>query len=133
MGPTLSQVYDRYLADPTKRRSARTMLAHHTKRCVVEDVLGANTPIASITRDQCRDLLETLRWLRDPAKTAKAEHSIRTINSTNLNAYMARFVLHDQPRRVPANRQQIVGEIWLGRIGQSDEWIFCLTAARDAA
>jgi integrase len=103
-GPTLSQVYDRYLADPTKRRSARTMLAHQTTRRVVEDVLGADTPIASITRDQCRDLLETLRWLpvnmakkfgdvrvRDAANTAKADHSIRTINSTNLNAYLARF------------------------------------------
>ena len=63
MGLTLSQVYDRYLADPTKRRSARTMLAHETTRRVVEDVLGADIPIASITRDQCRDLLETLRWL----------------------------------------------------------------------
>ena len=104
MGPTLSQVYDRYLADPTKRRSARTMLAHKTTQRVVEDVLGAETPIANITRDQCRDLLETLRWLpvnmgkkfgdirvREAAKAAKADTSIRTINATNLNAYMARF------------------------------------------
>ncbi|MCX9145921.1 site-specific integrase [Erythrobacter sp. WG] len=104
IGPSLSQVYDRYLADPTKRRSARTMLAHQTTRRVVEDVLGAETPIADITRDQCRDLLETLRWLpvnlskkfgdvrvRDAAKAAKADHLIRTINGTNLNAYMARF------------------------------------------
>jgi integrase len=104
MGLTLSQVYDRYLADPTKRRSARTMLAHQTTRRVVEDVLGADTPIANITRDQCRDLLETLRWLpvnmakkfgdagvREAAKAARADLTIRTINSTNLNAYMARF------------------------------------------
>jgi len=104
MGPTLSKVYDRYMADPTKRRSARTMLAHQTTRRVVEDVLGADTPVASITRDQCRDLLETLRWLpvnmaqkfgdvrvRDAAKAAMADRSIRTINATNLNAYMARF------------------------------------------
>ncbi|WP_366416415.1 DUF6538 domain-containing protein [Novosphingobium sp. 32-60-15] len=28
--PTLSKVYDRNLAAPTKRRSARTMLAHQT-------------------------------------------------------------------------------------------------------
>ena len=37
-GLTLSQVYERYLQDPTKRRSDRTMLAHHTTRRVVEDV-----------------------------------------------------------------------------------------------
>ncbi|MDP3549176.1 MAG: hypothetical protein Q8R81_02135 [Novosphingobium sp.] len=29
-GMPLSQVYHRYLGDPTKRRSARTMLAHQT-------------------------------------------------------------------------------------------------------
>lgn len=45
------------------------MLAHQTTRRVVEDVLGADTPIAYITRDQCRDLLETLRWL--PVNMAK--------------------------------------------------------------
>ena len=104
MGVTLSQVYDRYLADPTKRRSARTMLAHQTTRRVVEDALGADTPIASISRDQCRDLLALFQWLpanankkfggigvSDAAKAAQADRSIRTINATNINAYMARF------------------------------------------
>ncbi len=57
---TLSDIYDRYIKDPTKRRSARTMLAHGSTRRVVEDVLGASTPISDITREQCRDLLETL-------------------------------------------------------------------------
>lgn len=103
-GLTLSQVYERYLQDPTKRRSDRTMLAHHTTRRVVEDVLGADKLIASVTRKDCRDLLETLRWLpvnlakkfgnirvREAARIAKADASIRTINATNLNAYMARF------------------------------------------
>jgi len=103
-GLTLSQVYERYLQDPTKRRSDRTMLAHHTTRRVVQDVLGADKPITSITREECRDLLETLRWLpvnlakkfgdirvREAARAAKADTSIRTINATNLNAYMARF------------------------------------------
>jgi len=126
-GVTLSQVYDRYLADPTKRRSARTMLAHHTTRRVVEDVLGADTLIANITRDQCRDLLELLQWLpanankkfggigvRYAAKAAKADRSIRTINATNINAYMARFatmmnwaVTEELIGRNPARRLQI--------------------------
>ena len=103
-GLTLSQVYERYLQDPTKRRSERTMLAHYTTRRVVEDVLGTDKSIAAITREDCRDLLETLRWLpvnlakkfgdirvREAARTAKTDTSIRTINSTNINAYMARF------------------------------------------
>ena len=101
---TLSDIYDRYIKDPTKRRSARTMLAHVSTRRVVEDVLGASTPIAEITREQCRDLLDTLRWLpvnhckkhgklsvREAAALAKRDDQIKTINPTNINAYMARF------------------------------------------
>ncbi|MEE4452254.1 DUF6538 domain-containing protein [Novosphingobium resinovorum] len=48
---TLSDIYDRYIKDPTKRRSARTMLAHDTTRRVVQDVLGASTPISEISRE----------------------------------------------------------------------------------
>jgi integrase len=101
---TLSDIYERYIKDPTRRRSARTMLAHESTRRVVEDVLGASTPIAGITREQCRDLLETLRWLpvnhskkldklsvREAAALAKRDDRIKTINPTNINAYMARF------------------------------------------
>ena len=101
---TLSDIYERYIKDPTKRRSARTMLAHESTRRVVEDVFGASMPIADITREQCRDLLEILRWLpvnhskkhgklsvREAAALAKRDDRIRTINPTNINAYMARF------------------------------------------
>jgi hypothetical protein len=55
--------------------------------------------IAEITREDCRDLLETLRWLpvnvgkkfgaisiRNAASRAKADERIRTFNATNLNA-----------------------------------------------
>ena len=101
---TLSDIYDRFLTDPTRRRSARTMLAHHTTRRVVEDVLGASTPMAQISREACRELLDILRWLpvnvgkkfpglsvRDAAERAKKDDRIKTINATNLNAYMARL------------------------------------------
>jgi len=102
--PTLSAIYERYLNDPTKRRSARTMLAHHTTRRVVEDVLGSLTPISEISREACRELLDMLRWLpvnftkkfpglsvREATERAKNDGGITTINATNLNAYMARF------------------------------------------
>jgi integrase len=102
--PTLSAIYQRYLDDPTRRRCARTMLAHQTTRRVVEDVVGASTPITDITRETCRDLFETLRWLpvnyskiyghltaREAAAIGKSDIKVRTINPTNLNAYMARF------------------------------------------
>jgi integrase len=102
--PSLSEVYRRYLDDATRRRCARTMLAHETTRRVVEEVIGASTPINCITRETCRDLFETLRWLpvnfskiysdlsaRDAAALGKSDPQVRTINPTNLNAYMARF------------------------------------------
>ena len=44
----LSDIYARYLSDPTKQRSARPMLAHATTRRVVEDFFGAATPIADL-------------------------------------------------------------------------------------
>jgi hypothetical protein len=62
-GPTLRQVYDAYMADPTRDWSPRTRFAYETTRRVVMAVLGEGTPIRSITRAQCRDLIETLRWL----------------------------------------------------------------------
>jgi integrase len=101
---TLSAIYQRYLDDPTRRRCARTMLSHQTTRRVVEDVIGASTLITDITRETCRDLFETLRWLpvnsskiygqlstREAAALGKSDPQIRKINPTNLNAYMARF------------------------------------------
>ena len=103
-GPTLSAIYQRYLDDPTRRRCGRTLLAHQTTRRVVEDIIGGSTPITEITRETCRDLFEILRWLpvnyskiysdlsaREAAAIGKSDLKIRTINPTNLNAYMARF------------------------------------------
>jgi len=104
LGRTLGEVYECFLNDPTRTLSDRTKLAHHTTRRVVEDVLGSERPIANITREDCRDLLETLRWMpvnlakkfsdmrvRDAARAAQSDPNIKTINTTNLNAYMSRF------------------------------------------
>lgn len=44
--------------------SARSgCVAYKTTRRVVVAVLGPQTPVRSITRAQCRELIETLRWL----------------------------------------------------------------------
>ena len=79
------------------------MLAHHTTRRVMEDVLGASIPLNQISREACRELLEILRWLsvnvtkklprltvREAAMLAKKDERITTINATNLNAYASR-------------------------------------------
>lgn len=67
-------------------------------------MLKPDTPIDRITREQCRDLLDILRWLpvncgkffggltaREAAARAREDRSIRTINPTNVNAYISRF------------------------------------------
>ncbi|KPF85681.1 hypothetical protein IP81_19460 [Novosphingobium sp. AAP83] len=101
---TLTQIYDLYLADPTKKRSNRTILAHQTTRKIVEEVIGKDVSIADITRENCREFLDVLRWLpvnfsktygdasvRYIVEMAKKDRRIRTINTTNINAYMSRF------------------------------------------
>ncbi|KEO87797.1 hypothetical protein EH31_06475 [Erythrobacter longus] len=128
---TLSEVYERFLSDPARSISDRSMLAHHTTRRVVEDVLGASTPITSIEREDCRDLLDTLRWMprnlakkfsginvRDAANSARNNSEIRTINTTNVNAYMSRFatmlnwaVVEDYLGKNPARGLRIAGSV----------------------
>jgi integrase len=103
-GPTLRQVYDAYMADPTRDWSPRTRFAYETTRRVVLAVLGEDTPVRSITRAHCRDLIETLRALprnaskRYPRLTpveaaAKAKEAGDTdlISPANLNAYLNKF------------------------------------------
>lgn len=104
--PTLSAVYQRYFDDPTRRMRARTMLAHQTTRRVVEDVIGGSNPITDVTRETCRDLFGTLRWLPvnyskiygdltacEVAALGKSGTTAKTLNATNLNAYMARLAV----------------------------------------
>ena len=127
----LTEIYDLYLADPTKKRSKRTMLAHHTTRKVVEDVIGKDVPIADITRENCRELLDILRWLpvnfsktygdspvRKVVELAKKDRKIQTINTTNINAYMSRFatmlnwaVTEDHIAKNPAKGLQLADTV----------------------
>uniref|UniRef100_UPI001B7FD1AE site-specific integrase n=1 Tax=Novosphingobium acidiphilum TaxID=505248 RepID=UPI001B7FD1AE len=128
---TLGDVYDLYLQDPTKKRSKRTMLAHYTTRKIVEDVMGRDTLITEITRENCREFLDILRWLpvnfsktyrdmavREVVELAKKDRKIRTINTTNINAYMARFatmlnwaVAEDHLGKNPAKALQLADTV----------------------
>ena len=103
-GPTLRQAYDAYMADPTKDWSPRTRFAYETTRRVVLAVLGEDTPVRSITRAQCRELIQTLRWQPRNARklypglgpaeiAALARASGRTdlISPANLNAYLKKI------------------------------------------
>ena len=103
-GATLGQVYDAYMADPTRDWSPRTRFAYETTRRVVVAVLGENTPVRSITRAHCRDLIETLRSLPrnaskryprlnpvEAAAKAKETGDSDLISPANLNAYLNKF------------------------------------------
>jgi integrase len=103
-GPTLRQVYDAYMADPTRDWSPRTRFAYETTRRVVLAVLGEDTPVRSITRAHCRDLIETLRSLPrnaskryprlspvEAAAKAKGAGDTDLISPANLNAYLNKF------------------------------------------
>ena len=100
-GLTLRELYDAYMADPTRDWSPRTRFAYETTRRVVLAVLGEDALVRSITRAQCRDLIETLRWLPrhaselypgvgpiEAAKRAREEGRTDLISPANLNAYL---------------------------------------------
>ena len=60
---TLAEAWDRYLADPSSTRTRKTTLAYETVRNVVVSVLGPETLVADVGRQDCRRVLDTLRYL----------------------------------------------------------------------
>jgi hypothetical protein len=97
-GATLRELYEAYMTDPTRDWSSRTRLAYNTTRRLVLAILGENTPCRSITRAQCRDMIEVLRCLpRNASKLypglapaqivikAKEEGRTDLISPSNLN------------------------------------------------
>ncbi|MBX3452878.1 MAG: site-specific integrase, partial [Planctomycetaceae bacterium] len=100
-GPNLGEVYDAYMSDPTHDWSPTTRTAYVTTRRVVLSVLGESTPIRSISRADCRGLVDVLRALprhaskvypgvppREAAGRARAEGRTDLINAANINAYL---------------------------------------------
>ena len=101
LGLTLAEVYDAYMSDPTRDWSPTTRMAYQTTKRLVLSILGKDTPVRSITRPQCRDMIEVLRWQPrnatklfpklgpvDIAKRAKAEQRTDLINAANINTYL---------------------------------------------
>ena len=99
--PTLAHVYDAYMNDPTRDWSPTTRMAYQTTRRVVLAILGTDTPLRLITRTQCREMIEVLRWQPrnasklfpklgpiEIAERAKAEQRTDLINAANINTYL---------------------------------------------
>nr|WP_294534861.1 site-specific integrase [uncultured Rhodoblastus sp.] len=58
---TLKDIYQRFVDDPAAHRSAKTLLAYRSIYNRLAELVGESAPIASVTRDDCRRVLETLR------------------------------------------------------------------------
>ncbi|WP_370458461.1 DUF6538 domain-containing protein [Brevundimonas sp. 'scallop'] len=100
-GVTLDDLYDAYMNDPTRDWSPTTRMAYQTTKRTVLSILGKDTPVRSITRSQCREMIEVLRWQPrnasklfpklDPieiAERAKTEGRTDLINASNINTYL---------------------------------------------
>ena len=98
---TLGALYDAYMNDPTRDWSPTTRMAYQTTKRIVLSILGQDTLVRGITRSQCREMIEVLRWQPrnasklfpklspiEIAKRAKAEGRTDLINPANINTYL---------------------------------------------
>ena len=73
----LRGAYDAYLADPSRKRSGKSLLVYHTVGDLVMDVLGDETPLPSISRSDCRTLLHLLARLPRNARKRWPDKGVR--------------------------------------------------------
>jgi len=101
---TLEEAFDRFLADPARSRAVKTAAHYDNLRWIASGLWGADKALATIGREDCRRLLDTLRVL--PSNTAK-RHPTRSIlaivelaergkagrpmSPATVNGYMAKF------------------------------------------
>lgn len=69
--PTLRTVCEQYLGDPTRTRTTKSIAAYQASYDLILEILGADVQVASLTREQCRDLLGVLQRLPPHAKKRK--------------------------------------------------------------
>ncbi len=101
---TIQAVYDAYMADPGVIRSGKTVLAYETVFGLLIEIIGKDMPVSGISRETCREVMDTLRWLppnstkRFPKLTAR-EIAQMTRNSgkatglspATVNGYMTKL------------------------------------------
>jgi integrase len=99
---TLAEAYRNYIDDPTRAWTANTRETYETSRKLAVAVIGATTPIASISRAHCRDMLDVLRFLpansgklfpalspREAADRARLRGNIKIMSAANANSLMS--------------------------------------------
>ena len=100
---TLSDAWLRYLSDPASSRSEKSALAYTTVRNLVVALIGADTQMDRVDRQDCRKVLETLRALPrnyekrwgeitpSAAATRAKREGIDPMSISNANGYMQKF------------------------------------------
>ncbi|GGF76951.1 hypothetical protein GCM10011332_33650 [Terasakiella brassicae] len=66
---TLDDLYQRYMDDPARNRSKKTVMTYQSVYNVLIDIFGADKPIADIDREDCRQFMDVVRHL--PANARK--------------------------------------------------------------
>lgn len=97
--PTFGEAYEQYLTDPTQAWSARTREAYETSRRLAVAVIGKDVPMHTLSRAQCRDYIDVLRFLprnsgkrfpklspRQAAERARTRGDTDLISASNANA-----------------------------------------------
>ena len=99
-GLTVKQAYQRYIDDPGSVRSVKTLYAYRAAFERLIEILGETTPISTVTRDDCRRVLDTLRSLppnstkRFRGKSTEATSKIAKtagitpMSATTINSYL---------------------------------------------
>lgn len=103
-GPTLRDVFQLHQSDPSKARTPKTVMAYENAFDVIGEVIDLDRPIRDIGRDDCRRLLDTLRWVpSNPTKRfpklsiiqaadmARRNKLTSTICPATINAYLNRL------------------------------------------
>jgi len=121
---TVSELFDRFLADPTQNWSPRTRLAYQTTQRLAVSMFGASTATDLLTRAVCRDFMESLRFLpkrasrafpslspNEASKYAKATGYKDIISASNANTYLNKVcvVLNWAVREEFLNRNHLMG------------------------
>lgn len=65
---TLDDLYRRYMDDPARNRSRKTVMTYQSVYNVLMDIFGADKPIADIDREDCRQFMDVVRHLPANAK-----------------------------------------------------------------
>ncbi len=65
---TLDDLYRRYMDDPARSRSKKTVMTYQSVYNVLMELFGADRPIADIDREDCRRFMDVVRHLPANAK-----------------------------------------------------------------